>query len=52
MKQEQLCSSLLARNLKSFEEVENTGSGISYRCDKCQDCKICKEQEQTEIMIY
>ena len=50
MKQEQLCSSFLARNLKSFEEVENTGSEISYRCDKCQDCKICKEREQTEIM--
>ena len=50
MKLEQLHNSVLARNLKIFEEVENAGSEISCRCNKCQDCKICKEHEQTEIM--
>ena len=34
MKVEQLHSSLLVRNFKIFEEVENAGSEISYKCDK------------------
>ena len=50
MKVEQLHGSLLARNLKIFEEVENAGREISYRCNKCRDCEICKKQEKTEIM--
>ena len=41
MKVEKLHSSLLARNLEIFEEVENTDSEISYRCNKCRDCKTC-----------
>ena len=47
IKVEQLNSSLVVRNLKIFEEVENAGSQISYRYIKCRDCKICKEHEQT-----
>ena len=50
MKVEQLHSSLLVIKLKIFEEVDNAGSEISYRCNKCQDSKICKEHKQTEIM--
>ena len=50
MKVEQLQSSLLARNWKIFEEVENAGTDISYRFNKCWDCKICKEHQQNEIM--
>ena len=50
MKVEHLYCSLLARNLKIFEEVKNAGSEISCRCIKYQDCKICKELEQSEIM--
>ena len=34
MKVEQLHSSLLARNLKIFEEVENVGTEISNRCNE------------------
>ena len=46
MKVQLLHSSLLVRNLKIFEEVENAGSEISYRC------KICKQHEiiKTQIM--
>ena len=29
-------NSLLARKLKIFENVENTGSEISYRCSNCR----------------
>ena len=36
--------------LKNFEEVGNAGSEITYRFNKCQDCKNCKEHEQNEIM--
>ena len=50
MKVEQLNSSLLARNLRILEEVENGGSKTSYRCNKFRGCKICKEHEQIEIM--
>ena len=50
MKVEQLHSSLLVRNFKIFEEFENAGSEISYKCNKAWDCKIDKEHEQTEIM--
>ena len=50
MKVEQLHRSLLVRKLKNFEEVENAGSEISYRCNKCRGCKPCKEHDQTEIV--
>ena len=50
MKVEQLHSSLLVRNFKIFEEVENAGSEISCKCNKAWDYKINKEHEQTEIM--
>ena len=50
MKVEQLHRSLLVRKLKNFEEVENAGSEISYRCNKCRGCKHCKEHDQTEIV--
>ena len=38
------------RNFKMFEEVENTGSEISYRCNNCRNCKACKEHEQADMM--
>ena len=44
---EQLHSNLLVRNLKIFEEVENAGSEIFYKCNPCQDCQIYKDHEQT-----
>ena len=32
------------------ESLENAGSEISFRCSKCRSCKICKEQDQSEIL--
>ena len=42
--------SLLVRNQKVFEKVENAGSEISFRCSKCHSCKLCKEHDQSEIL--
>ena len=36
-------SNMLVRNFKMFEEVENAGSEISYRCNNCRNRKACKE---------
>ena len=29
--------------LKTFEQVENSGTNISYRCVKCRNCNDCKK---------
>ena len=42
--------SLLARKQKMFEDVENTGSEITYRCSIWRNCKVCKEHSTDEIM--
>ena len=34
--------SLLVRNQKLFEKMENAGSEISFRCSKCCSCQLCK----------
>ena len=36
------------RTLKRFEEGENAGSEINYRCPNCRGCKTCKNGELTE----
>ena len=41
---------LVVKSQKMFEEVENAGSEISYRCNKCRSCKVCKDHDLTEIM--
>ena len=33
-----------------FEDVENTGIEITYRCSKCRSCKVCKEHSTDEII--
>ena len=43
-------NNLLVRNFKLFEEVENTGSEIFYRCNNCRNCKACKEYTRADIM--
>ena len=43
-------NSLLARKLKIFENVENAGSEILYRCSNCRSYKVCKEHEHNEMM--
>ena len=42
--------SLLVRNQEVFENVENAGSEISFRCSKCRSCKLCKEHNQSETL--
>ena len=42
--------SLSVRKKKMFEDVENTGSEIVYRCSKCRNCKVCKEHSTDKIM--
>ena len=41
--------SLLLRKQKMFEDVENTGSEIIYRCSKFRNCKVWKEHSIDEI---
>ena len=48
--EEKATQSLLIRKQKKFEDVENSGSGITYRCSKCRNCKVCKEHSTDEIV--
>ena len=48
--EEKTTQSLLVRKQKIFEDAENTGSKITYRCSKCRNCKVCKEHSTDEIM--
>ena len=43
-------SNILVRNFKMFEEVENAGNEISYRCNNCRNCKACNEHSQADMM--
>ena len=43
-------SNLLVRSFKMFEEVENAGSEIPYRCNNCRNCKACEEHVQADMM--
>ena len=36
------------RNLKAFEELEKSGTDISYRCIDCRNCKECKRSSRVE----
>ena len=38
------------RTQKMSENVENTGSEITYRCSICRNCKVCKEHSTDEII--
>ena len=40
----------ISKRFKQFDEVENTGSEISYRCRKCRNCKDCKNNDSNEII--
>ena len=40
---------LLARNKETFEESQNAGSLITYRCPKCRTCQDCKCGEKIEL---
>ena len=43
-------SNMLGRNFKMFEEVENAGSQIFFRCNNCRNCKTCKEHSRADMM--
>ena len=43
-------TALVARNKRIFDEVENAGSEISYRCVGCRDCKNCRNGERIELI--
>ena len=43
---------LFVRKQKMFEDVENTGSEITYRCSMGRNCKVCKEHSTDEIMSF
>ena len=49
MKEMESNNTLLVRSQKMFEEVENAGSEITYRCNKCKSCKVCKDHDLTEV---
>ena len=50
MKEMESNNTLLVRSQKMFDEVENAGSEMTYRCNKCRSCKICKDHDLTEVM--
>jgi len=39
---------LTSRNQKIFNQAEEAGSTITYRCISCRNCKDCKEHESIE----
>ena len=41
---------LLSRNQKIFEQAEEVGSTITYRCMKCRGCQECKSNENFELV--
>ena len=40
----------ISRRQKQFEEVENSGSEILYRCADCRKCGKCRNGEQVELI--
>ena len=33
-----------------FDQVENAGTEVSYRCTDCRNCNKCKSSENTEFV--
>lgn len=40
----------LSTSMRVFEEVEATGSEITYRCPQCRNCKTCKHESTNGII--
>lgn len=38
------------KSLLRFEEVENVGTEMSYRCPKCRGCKDCVKSQKIELI--
>ena len=46
-----LSTAHLSKAMRIFEEVEATGSEITYRCPQCRSCKTCKHDNNEFISI-
>lgn len=42
------CESYVSKVNKRFNESQDAGSSITYRCIKCRSCRICKEHDAIE----
>ena len=40
----------ITSTMRVFEEVDATGSEISYRCPQCRTCKACKHEATNDII--
>ena len=34
--------------IKSFDEIENTGTEVTYRCIDCRNCPECKKSQRLD----
>ena len=41
-------NSHISKRIRLFQEVEETGSEITYRCISCRNCRSCKVHDQLE----
>jgi len=39
-----------SKHIRKFQQVEETGTVINFRCIKCRNCKECKEHDRNEII--
>ena len=44
------CFASNSKPLELFQSVEDAGSEILFRCNKCRDCKTCKHHENIDNM--
>ena len=44
------CFASVSEPLELFQSVEDAGSKILFRCNKCRDCKTCKHHENIDNM--
>ena len=42
----------LSSQQRIFEEVESTGSEVSYRCTNCRNCNQCKNHKEIEAISH
>ena len=42
------CINAVQAQIKKFNEIENAGSEIQYRCITCRNCKDCKNHDSNE----
>ena len=40
------------RSLKRFEEIENAGTEVTYRCVGCRNCKECKRSSRIDAISF